>query len=124
VPKNDIPALLREHDVFIFSSVRDTSGNVLLEAMAAGLPAITLKHHGAAEVATDATALRLIPTTVTETTRNMAEAMVRLARSPDLRGRLAAGAHQRMVEQFTWERKGQQMDAVYRRAMELWNKPR
>jgi glycosyltransferase involved in cell wall biosynthesis len=114
VPKNDIPALLRQHDVFIFSSVRDTSGNVLLEAMAAGLPAITLKHHGAAEIATDDTAIRIPPTTVAETTARLSEAMVELARSPDLRRSLAAAAHQRMREVFTWERKAGQMDAVYR----------
>jgi glycosyltransferase involved in cell wall biosynthesis len=116
VPKNDIPALLRQHDVFIFSSVRDTSGNVLLEAMAAGLPAITLKHHGASEIASDDTALRIEPTTVAETTTGMSEAMLRLARSSELRSKLAAGAHQRILERFTWERKGEQMDAIYREA--------
>jgi glycosyltransferase involved in cell wall biosynthesis len=116
LPKQDIPALLRQHDTFIFSSVRDTSGNVLLEAMAAGLPAITLKHHGAAEIASDDTALRIEPTTVAETTTGMSEAMLRLARSSELRSKLAAGAHQRILERFTWERKGEQIDAIYREA--------
>jgi len=113
VPRERIPGLLREHDVFIFSSVRDTSGNVLLEAMAAGLPAITFNHHGAAEIATDETALRIVPTNVGETTGQMTEAMLTLARSPELRGHLARAAHQRILDHFTWERKAEEMDAVY-----------
>jgi len=117
VPRDKIPALLRQHDVFIFSSVRDTSGNVLLEAMAAGLPAITFNHHGAAEIATDATALRILPTTVAETTARMTEAMIQLARSAELRGHLARAAHQRILDHFTWERKAAEMDAVYREAV-------
>jgi len=118
VPKDRIPSLLREHDVFIFSSVRDTSGNVLLEAMAAGLPSITLKHHGAAQIATDDTAVRISPTTVTETTRAMSEAMIRLANSPELRGQMARAAHRRMLDCFTWSRKGRAMDEIYQAATE------
>jgi glycosyltransferase involved in cell wall biosynthesis len=117
VPKKEIPSLLRQHDVFIFSSVRDTSGNVLLEAMAAGLPAITLKHHGAREIASDHTAIRIVPTSVERTTQNMSKAMLRLAGNPDLCATLARGAHQRIVALFTWERKGAQMDRIYRQAM-------
>lgn len=35
-------------DIFLFTSVQDTSGNVMLEAMASGLPVVALNHQGAA----------------------------------------------------------------------------
>ncbi len=39
-------------DLFIFTSLRDTSGNVVLEAMSHGLPVIALNHHGVGEIVT------------------------------------------------------------------------
>lgn len=116
VAKDNIPRLLREHDVFVFTSVRDTSGNVLLEGMAAGLPAITLRHHGAAEIATEETAIRIQPTGFHETAAATGEAMLKLARSPDLRARLGEAGRQRIIEVYAWDRQGEQMDAIYRSA--------
>ncbi len=117
VAKADIARLLREHDVFMFTSVRDTSGNVLLEGMAAGLPAITLRHHGAAEIATDDTALRIMPTGFHETAAALGEAMVKLARSPELRSRLGNAGRARILDVYAWDRKGEQMDAIYQAAV-------
>lgn len=117
VPKTDIPGLLRTHDMFLFTSLRDTSGNVLLEAMAAGLPAITLLHHGAAEIATDETALRIPPTRPAETAQAIASGMLRLADSPDMRERMSRAATARMLVDFSWERKGAQMSEIYQQAV-------
>lgn len=116
LPRENIPAVLQEHDVFVFTSVRDTSGNVLLEAMAAGLPAVTLLHHGAAEIATDQTAIRTPPGGFRQTAVALGEAMLRLARSPELRARLGEAARARVLEVYVWERKRAQMDAIYQEA--------
>jgi glycosyltransferase involved in cell wall biosynthesis len=117
VPLTEVKRLLTQHDVFLFTSLRDTSGNVLLEAMAAGLPAVTLRHHGAAQIATDETALRIPPTHAAETEQQLAAAMVRLARDPALRSRLGAAAAARIREQYLWPVKAAQMDALYREAL-------
>lgn len=117
VPKADIPKLLRSHDVFLFTSLRDTSGNVLLEAMATGLPALTLLHHGAAEIATDETALRIPPTHPAETAQAIARGILRLANAPDLRERMSRAATARLLAEFSWEQKGAQMSAIYERAV-------
>ncbi|MEL6495069.1 MAG: glycosyltransferase family 4 protein [Cyanobacteria bacterium J06623_7] len=42
-----VKAEYASHDVFYFTSLRDSFGSQLLEAMAWGLPLITLDHHGA-----------------------------------------------------------------------------
>lgn len=117
VAKDDIPRLLGEHDVFIFTSVRDTSGNVLLEAMASGLPAVTLRHHGAAEIATDETALRILPAGFPETAAALSEAMLRLARDSELRVQLGNAGRRRILEVYTWDCKAEQMDGVYQSAV-------
>lgn len=117
VAKADIPKLLQAQDLFLFTSLRDTSGNVLLEAMAAGLPALTLLHHGAAEIATDETALRIPPTHPAETAQVIARGILRLADAPDLRERMSRAATARMLTEYAWERKGEQMSGIYEQAM-------
>lgn len=119
VSRSQIPDLLRSHDVFLFTSLRDTSGNALLEAMAAGLPAVTLLHHGQAEIATDATAIRIPPTFPEQTASALAEALVRLARDPELRRRLGEAARQRVLDHYLWPRKAEQMNLVYQ---EVWDR--
>ena len=39
-------------DAFVFSSLRDTTGTVVVEALAAGLPVICLDHQGVHDVVT------------------------------------------------------------------------
>jgi glycosyltransferase involved in cell wall biosynthesis len=117
VAKSAIPDLLAKHDLFLFTSLRDTSGNVLLEAMAAGLPAVTLLHHGAAEISTDQTAIRVLPTTPARTAREIAEAMVRLARAPELRREFGENARRRIAELYVWDTKAEQMDRIYRKVV-------
>jgi glycosyltransferase involved in cell wall biosynthesis len=114
VSLDGVKALLPKHDIFMFTSLRDTSGNVLLEAMAAGLPAVTLRHHGAAQIATDETALRIIPTNLRDTASGMGRALVQLADDNPLRARLGHAALQRIKNVYTWSNKAAEMDLIYR----------
>lgn len=109
-----VKALLPRHDAFIFTSLRDTSGNVLLEAMAAGLPAVTLRHHGAEQIATDETALRVQPTNARETAIALGDALVKLANDARLRAHLGEAGQQRINTIYAWPNKAAQMDAIYR----------
>lgn len=49
VPYEATRAAYLDHDVFMLCSLRDTYPNQYLEAMALGLPILTLDHHGAAD---------------------------------------------------------------------------
>lgn len=116
VSKAEVPGLFAQHDVFMFTSLRDTSGNVLLEAMAAGLPCVTLLHHGAAEIATDETAIRIPVRSRGLTAKDLADALVRLSRSVELRKRLGQAGAERVAQVYAWDRKGEEMDRIYREA--------
>jgi glycosyltransferase involved in cell wall biosynthesis len=107
----------RDANIFLFTSIRDTSGNVLLEAMAAGLPAVVISHQGAAEITTPETAIRVAPAYPEQVAEKLAEGILALARDPDLRARMGAAARQRVLEQFTWEKKSEAMLSVYHRAL-------
>lgn len=53
VEYSEVRKLYINSDIFLFTSLQDTSGNVLLEAMAVGLPAFALNHQGAAFILKD-----------------------------------------------------------------------
>ncbi len=50
VPRQKIPAFYQSADVFLFASLADTQGIVILEALACGLPVISLKDDALANV--------------------------------------------------------------------------
>jgi glycosyltransferase involved in cell wall biosynthesis len=114
---DDAVAAFREADVFLFTSVRDTSGNVILEAMAAGLPSIILCHQGAAEMTTAETAIRVPPDYPELVARRLADGILTLAGNAELRARMGEAARQRVLKHFTWEKKTEAMLEIYRQAL-------
>jgi len=53
LPHAEILAEMRRHDVFVFPSLFDGFGLVLLEAMSQGLPVITTAHSAGSDIITD-----------------------------------------------------------------------
>jgi glycosyltransferase involved in cell wall biosynthesis/peptidoglycan/xylan/chitin deacetylase (PgdA/CDA1 family) len=104
-------------DVLVFTSLRDTSGTVVLEALAAGVPVICLDHQGAHDVVTDLSGVRIPVTTEREVLRRLADAIVRIATDLDAWRRLSVGARDRAKE-YLWNRQGERMAAVYRQTLD------
>ncbi|MFZ9935722.1 MAG: glycosyltransferase family 4 protein, partial [Luteolibacter sp.] len=100
-------------DVFVFPSLRDTSGAVLLEAMAMGLPVICIDHQGAAIMVSDDCGIKIRPGSYTNTVEAMRDALVRLAKDPDERKQLGESARRRAVEDFSWDEKIERMVRIY-----------
>jgi len=117
VPHADVGAILQSHRALLFTSLRDTTGSVVLEAMAAGLPLITVCHQGVREVTTEATALRVPPTSLTETINGLAAAMIRLANEDSLQKKLGQAGQQRVRDLYLWEDRGKFMSQMYEQAL-------
>ncbi|HXR14314.1 MAG TPA: glycosyltransferase [Solirubrobacteraceae bacterium] len=100
-------------DVFCFPSETDTFGQVVLEAQASGLPVLAVDAGGPRELISDGVDGLLRPPRAEE----LAEALVRLAGSAQLRARLGAAAR-RSVERRTWEHALERLAAGYRGALE------
>jgi glycosyltransferase involved in cell wall biosynthesis len=58
VPQSEVARHFAEADVFLFTSVRDASGGVNLEAMASGLPILCIAHQGVGDITDDSKVLR------------------------------------------------------------------
>jgi glycosyltransferase involved in cell wall biosynthesis len=103
-------------DVFAFTSLRDTTGTVIAEALAAGLPIVCLDHQGAHDVITDDCGLKIPVTTPREVTDGLRDAIIRLARNPSERARLSQGAIERARE-YLWTQQWEKMTEVYWQAL-------
>jgi UDP-glucose:(heptosyl)LPS alpha-1,3-glucosyltransferase len=101
--RNDAADLLAASDVLALPSLFEAFGNVVLEAMASGVPVLTSARCGAAEVLP----AQLEPFVVQDPA-NMPEIAQRLAailQAPRELGQIARAA----AEQFTWERYGNRL---------------
>jgi phosphatidylinositol alpha 1,6-mannosyltransferase len=110
-----LPALYADCDAFVFASVTETLGLVVLEAMASGLPVIAAPAGGVRDHLRDSQNGLAYPAGSAEA---MARAMVQLVRDTGLARRLSAGARA-TAEQLTWEREIERLDRSYREVCEV-----
>jgi glycosyltransferase involved in cell wall biosynthesis len=94
----------READGFVFTSIRDSFGSVLLEAMAHALPVIALDHQGVAIHVPDGAAIKVPVTNPGETVASLASGMRLLGSSAELRSQMGRAAWEFARSQL-WERK-------------------
>jgi glycosyltransferase involved in cell wall biosynthesis len=103
-----------QYDVFMFPSLRDSGGFVLLESLSAGLPVVCFNIGGPGTVVDD-TCGRAIPVETGNRdtiVKRLADELERLSSDQQLRNRLSVGARER-ARHFEWQR---HIDAVYETA--------
>lgn len=97
VAYGQMPALMAEHDLFVFPSLFEGSAVVCYEALAAGLPVVTTPQAGS--VVRHGVEGLIVPAAAPE---ELAKAMIRLGSSPFLRRQFAEAARLRALE-HTWD---------------------
>jgi len=110
----DLASHYASADVFLFPSVTETFGNVTLEAMASGLAVVAYDYAAARQHMRHWASGLLAPTGEAVEFVKMAAL---LARSRDLRTRVAQGAR-RAAEEITWEKTFDELEAVLSRTTE------
>lgn len=98
----DVLAEMAAHDVFIFPSLFEGFGLVLLEALAMGLPVVTTPHTAGPDLITDGVEGFITPIRSAEA---LAGKLLWLRDNPDARHEMSRRAMER-ARQFTWEAYG------------------
>ncbi|MEP6492290.1 MAG: glycosyltransferase family 1 protein [bacterium] len=113
-----LPRLYASADAFLFSSLTETLGLVVLEAMAAGLPVVATPAGGVADHLRDEhNGIAVEANDVDE----MADAIVALTMDAARRRRLSAGAR-RTALTLDWEAELDRLDASYRAVLQRSDK--
>jgi glycosyltransferase involved in cell wall biosynthesis len=102
-------------DVFALPSHSEGSPNVLLEAMAAGVPIVASKVGGVPETVEDGSSALLVPASEPAA---LASALARVLEDPALAARLASSASERLVRRFSPEARYRALLEVYRAVKE------
>jgi glycosyltransferase involved in cell wall biosynthesis len=117
VPQADLKKHFANADAFLFTSVRDTSGGVNLEAMAHGLPLICIAHQGVGDITDDHCAARIPPGSIPDTIDRLAQAVIHLSENLALLRKMGVAAANRAREEFSWDDKFDRMCEHYREAL-------
>jgi len=110
LPSEELVAMYRSADVFVFPSRLETFGIVLVEAMAAGLPVLTTDAPGCRDIVRAGIDGLTVPV---DDIDDMTASMRRLHEQPELRTKLADAARQR-AKAFSWDTITDSYIALYR----------
>lgn len=106
----EMPVLMHSVDAFVFPSRYEAMSLSLLEAMAAGLPVVTARTAGGAEIITPECGIVLDDP---DDPKALAGAIARLANSSDVRRAMGVAANE-LATGFGWARMAAQYIALYR----------
>jgi glycosyltransferase involved in cell wall biosynthesis len=109
--------LLRESDVFCLPSLMECGGAVVLEAMCAGLPVIATDWGGPADYIDKSCGILVRPDSSESFVQDFASSMLRLAQNPLLRRQMGEAGRKRVIENFDWKQKIDQIIEVYKEAL-------
>lgn len=99
-------------DVFVFTSLRDTSGNVVLEALSRGVPVICLDHQGGGDMITDKCGIKIPLTTPNAVVMDLTHAIQTLITDRTKLRELSRGATER-AKNYLWSYSGSQFARMY-----------
>lgn len=104
LPFSQMRAAYDEVDVLAFTSLQDTSGNVVLEALSRGLPVVALDHQGSAEILPQGGGVLVPIADSQQVVQGFADALVTLS-DPHTYSAASAAALINILDYHTWERR-------------------
>lgn len=113
VPQYQLLSMMASHDVFLFPSLRDGGGTVVVESMSVGTPVICLDNGGPGLHVNDECGVKITPRSPRQATLELADALERLYLDEPLRLKLGRAARERMSQSYSWDKLGQRLMEIY-----------
>jgi glycosyltransferase involved in cell wall biosynthesis len=116
VPHESMAALFQSCDAFVFTSLRDSFGSVVLEAMSNGLPVITLNHQGMRAFVPEEASIKVPVESPEQVIDDLARAFEAFGSSPERRLAMSRAALA-FAEEQTWTHRAETMNKLYAEMM-------
>jgi glycosyltransferase involved in cell wall biosynthesis len=113
IPRDELLSRMASCDVFLFPSLRDGGGTVVVEAMAVGKPVVCLDTGGPGMHITAECGFKIQATTPQRTIRELADTLEHLYVDEAARLDLGAAARQRAAQFYLWDRLGDRLKEIY-----------
>jgi len=117
LPRDEVFSRMRRSDVFLFPSLRDGGGAVVVEAMASGVPVVCLDVGGPGFHVQNGWGVKVAPGRPESVAAGLAGALERLWSDPNLRTSLGRAAVDRARSFYAWDRLGERLRRIYADAL-------
>jgi glycosyltransferase involved in cell wall biosynthesis len=108
---------MADHDVFLFPSLRDGGGAVVIEAMSMGKPVVCLDTGGPGMHITDECGLKITPRSPDHAVHELAQALEKLYLDEHLRLTLGKAARRRVEQHYQWDKLGERLHRIYEHSL-------
>lgn len=113
-PREELLQEVSLSDIFLFASLRDGGGAVVVEAMAASKPVVCLDIAGPGLHIDDRCGIKIKPENPEQAVKDMAEALGKLYLNKDLRLQLGAAAGEKAEKNYDWDKLGDKLNGIYK----------
>jgi glycosyltransferase involved in cell wall biosynthesis len=104
-------------DVFLYPSFHHGQATVVLQAMIAGLPVVCLDCDAIGEMISNNCGIRIKPESPNQVVKELASALGRLAKHPQLRRQMGENAVNRIKQTYSWNIKGDEINHIYEKVI-------
>jgi glycosyltransferase involved in cell wall biosynthesis len=116
VPPLKMPDLFDQSDLFVFTSVQDTGGSAVLEALSHALPVMVLNHHGCADVIDNDSIIKIPVVSPDDTVSKLALELEAICHQPDRLNVLSEKSLQ-AARKFAWPDRARIATEIYTRIL-------
>ncbi len=117
MPREELFREMAECDAFVFPSLRDGGGLVVVEAMAAGKPVVCFDLAGPGLHVTEDCGIKVAARSPEQAVEDLAAAFRRLAWDAALRAEMGRAARRRAEQVYDWSRVAEHINRVYLEAL-------
>jgi glycosyltransferase involved in cell wall biosynthesis len=117
VSRDELLQKMASCDVFLFPSLRDGGGTVVIEAMAVGKPVVCLDIGGPGMHITDECGIKIDPASPEATVHKLAEALERLYSDSELCHVLGSAGRKKAERTYQWSKLGDRLNQIYGEAL-------
>ena len=113
IPNTEVHQLMKDSDLFLFTSIDEGTPHVVLEAIQNNLPVVCFDTCGQGDVVNDKIGVKIPVTNTRQSVHDFSTAISKLIASPETLQRFRENCHQRQQE-LSWDNKIRQMVNIYK----------